>query len=49
MVIERQKAVYLSEQEGDGSKRKGPAILITEIHLTTLSPVQHLIIDTGDV
>lgn len=40
---------YLCEEEGDGSKREGPAILIAEICFITLGPVQHLIINAGDV
>ena len=40
---------HLSEQEGDGSEGKGPAVLVGKIGLAALSPVQHLIIYTGDV
>lgn len=40
---------HLSEQEGDGSERKRPAVLIAEIRLITLGPVEHLVIYAGDV
>lgn len=40
---------HLSEQEGDGGEGKGPAILVGKIGLAALSPVQHFIINTGDV
>lgn len=43
------KRVYLRQQEGEGGKGKGPAILIAEIGFITFSPVQHLIVDAGDV
>lgn len=42
-------ASHLSEQEGEGSKGKGPAVLIGKIGLTALRPVQHFIIYTGNV
>lgn len=40
---------HLSEQEGDGSKGEGPAVLVGKIGVTAFSPVQHFIIYTGDV
>lgn len=44
-----ERAFYLSEQEGDGSEGKRPAVLIAEIRLITLGPAEHLIIYAGDV
>lgn len=40
---------YLSEQKGDGSKGKRPAILVAEVGLITFGPVQHFIVNVGDV
>ena len=40
---------YLIQQEGNGSEGEGPAILVGEVGLVGLGPVQHLIVDTGDV
>lgn len=40
---------HLSEQEGEGSKSKGPAVLIGKIGLAALRPVQHFIVYTGNV
>lgn len=39
----------LSQQKGDGSEGKGPAVLVGEKSLAALHPVQHLIIYAGDV
>lgn len=44
-----QSFLYLSEQEGEGSEGKRPAILVGEVDLTALCSVQHLIIYAGDV
>ena len=40
---------HLSEQEGDGSEGEGPAVLVAEVELTAPGPVEHLIVDAGDV
>lgn len=40
---------YLSKQEGNGRECEGPAVLIAEVGLVTLGPVQHFIINVGDV
>lgn len=40
---------YLSEQEGDGSKGKGPAVLVAEVGLISSGSVQHFVINVGDV
>lgn len=40
---------YLSEQEGDGSECEWPAILVAEVSLISFGPVQHFIINVGDV
>lgn len=40
---------YLSEQEGNGSKGKRPAVVVAEIRLVGFGSVQHFVIDVGDV
>lgn len=40
---------HLSEQEGDGSKGKGPAVVVAEVRLAGLGLVQHFVVDVGDV
>lgn len=41
--------VYLSQKERDGREGKRPAVLVVEIGLCVLGPVEHLVVDAGDV
>ena len=40
---------YLGEHERDGGEGEGPAVLVAEVELTAPGPVEHLIVDAGDV
>lgn len=40
---------YLSEQEGDGSEGKRPAVLVAEVGLVGFGSVQHFVVNVGDV
>lgn len=40
---------YLSEQEGDGSEGKRPAVLVAEVGLIGFGSVQHFVVNVGDV
>ena len=41
--------MYLGEEEGDGGEGEGPAVLVAEVGVVGLGPVQHLVVDAGDV
>lgn len=41
--------IYLRQKERDGSEGKGPSVLVVEIGLRVLGPVEQLIVDAGDV